>query len=394
MRLVVRTTAACVAALAAHLIVACASTEDAVVTNPENEGGSAPVPEAGTSEDGGKAEPDTDAAPRDCSDDGFCHSVVPTNQTLRAVWGDGNGVIWAVSDQGAVLRQEQGTWNVHATSLGRLTAIWGSSPTDLWVGGEGTLFHGTGTSPGAMIFAPVAIPAGDVSVLWGTGAEDIWATVIGPVGSSHVLHYTKSDESPEASWLDVTPSVDGTDFEYVFGNAETGIWLIGSMVDPRILFRSSNVYRMPPGATEFAPIMAPPNGDDPPEPWNFGLLHSGAVVSNTTVILQGRTPSQEDGLITYGTSSNGGQTYDFRVEHDGLFGDLFTYAIAAFAPDDLWTFGEMGQIRHWTGTDWVTPAIAITKYPVVAPLYGVWAQGPSDFWVVGEGVALHHSKQH
>ncbi|AKV03977.1 hypothetical protein AKJ09_10640 [Labilithrix luteola] len=306
-------------------------------------------------------------------------------------------MVWAVSDQGAVLRREQGVWNVHATSLGRLTAIWGSSPTDLWVGGENTLFHGTGASPASLTFAPTPIPMGDVSVIWGMGASDVWATVTSPAGArlpSHVLHYAKADASSEPSWQDVTPAVD-IDFEYLFGNAETGIWLIGSKDDPKLFARISNVFRRPPGAVEFEPIMAPPDGDEPAIPWNFGRLGRGAVISNTSVVLQGRTPSQEDGLITFGTSSNGGQTYDFRVEHDGLLESLFTYAIAAFAPNDLWTFGEMGQIRHWTGTEWVTAALSVTKYPVVSPFFDVWAMSSSDFWVVGDNVALHHdpSKQ-
>lgn len=392
MRGVARAMAAIAATLAAHLAFACASNEDVGVADPEIDGGASSVPDAGTPpiEDGGDAGLDADAAPRECSDDGFCHTAVPKGQLLRGVWGDGQGVVWAVSDQGAVLRHEQGTWNVHATSLGKLTAIWGSGPTDLWVGGENTLFHGTGTSPGSLTFEPVAIPAGDVNVIWGTGASDVWATV-----PSHVLHYAKVDDSAEPSWQEVTVAAPGTRFDYVFGNAETGVWVIGSKDEPKLFARISNVYRRLPGATEFAPIMAPPNGDEPAEPWNFGLLNSGAVISNTNVVLQGRTPSEDDGLVTFGTSSDSGQTYDFHVEHDGLVDGIFTYAIAAFAPDDVWTFGEMGQIRRWTGTEWVTAALAITKFPVVSPFFGVWARSPDDFWVVGDGVALHHdpSKQ-
>ena len=62
---------------------------------------------------------DADAStPRECSDDGFCHTALPKGQTLRAVWGDGQGVVWAVSGQGAILRWDQTEWKIHASGLG------------------------------------------------------------------------------------------------------------------------------------------------------------------------------------------------------------------------------------------------------------------------------------
>lgn len=123
--------------LPAFLVGACSSSEDAPAT-PNS--GTVIAPREGAASDAsdasdGGADAWLDAGPRICSDDGFCHSQVPKGQSLRGVWGDGLGVVWAISNQGDVLRWDGTSWkiHVHLTGQGGLFSIFGTGPTDLWV---------------------------------------------------------------------------------------------------------------------------------------------------------------------------------------------------------------------------------------------------------------------
>ncbi|MDF2692486.1 MAG: hypothetical protein K0S65_869, partial [Labilithrix sp.] len=195
---------AVVLGLAAVAIAAC-SDSDAPVSS-EVDGGStvipkvdAAAPEAGPEVD---ADADVEAGVRTCSDEGFCHTELPTNQNLRGVWGDKQGTVWAISIEGNILRWDGTAWKIHAHVVEDegMFGIWGSGPTDVWVASSAGLLHGTGETAASLTFAPVDLP-GDVEFkiksVWGTGPNDIWA--VGgiefpddwpPRFDGRVLHYS------------------------------------------------------------------------------------------------------------------------------------------------------------------------------------------------------------
>ena len=131
------------------------------------------VPDATLETDGGDGDASVadhdaseapDAQPRTCSDDNVCQTVLPPNSFLRDVWSAGDGVVWAVgwkeppnSDlTGTILRWDGSAWAVQFETAGQvLSALWGSSPTDIWAGGEGGLYHGTGPSSDAITWTKV-----------------------------------------------------------------------------------------------------------------------------------------------------------------------------------------------------------------------------------------------
>ena len=218
-------------ALAAFVACADASDDARPFPNDPTEGGTLPPSDedAGTPDLDAGEDVETDAAPPECSREGFCHTAVPKNQTLHGVWSDGAGVTWAVSEQGAVLRHD-GAWKVHATLDGPLRSIWGSSPTDIWVGGDNGLFHGEGASSATLAFAAVPSPGPSTPILsiWGTGANDVWAT--GNLFSfpmlSRVLHYgpTKAG-APDWSVENVIEAE--VLWSRVFGSSASGVWVGG-----------------------------------------------------------------------------------------------------------------------------------------------------------------------
>ena len=85
MSAIVRLGAVCAGALLVHLVVACAASEDAR-PQPEADSGAVAPPTDAAAPPTEDEDADVDASPpRECSDDGFCHTALPKGQTLRAV---------------------------------------------------------------------------------------------------------------------------------------------------------------------------------------------------------------------------------------------------------------------------------------------------------------------
>jgi hypothetical protein len=376
----VRACAACVALGLLSVIGACASTDEPAHPKDDPDAGTLTAADGSAPEDaGGDGEV---RAPRECSDDGFCHTLLPKNQTLRSVWADGQGVAWAVSEQGAVLRWDGKTWDMHVSGLGKLTVVWGSGPTDVWVGGENRMFHGTGASAAALTFAPTPAPTGEVSSIWGTltvPADDESGI------RSRVLHTTGGG----VGWAVDPMSTDNPDIRFlrVWGSAASGVWLAGTILDPDVLLEMGKVFRRTPSASTFEEVTLPGRPDGSSEFDVLGELVSTAMISDTDMIVQARTSGGE-AIFVRGTSTDVGQTFTWTSELDGTFEDPATNVISAVAQDNAWAAGEYGRIRHWDGTEWIHSAITVTDYPVIAPFYGTWANGPNDVWFVGDNVAL------
>lgn len=123
--------------------------------------------------------------------------------SLAGVWESGAGAGWAVGYGGAAYHWTTGSRGQVTIASANLDAIWGASPTDVWVAGDaGTLLHGDGA-------AWTATPSGtaeDLLCVWGSGANDVW------VGGSNgtLLHWTGS------SWGKVDAGVSA---------AVTAIWI-------------------------------------------------------------------------------------------------------------------------------------------------------------------------
>lgn len=390
--------AACAAAF-----VACAESNDEGAGSSSGGTGTqiqdASVSEAAPRADA-NADADADAAPaatRTCSDDGFCHTAVPSNEVFRGVWGDGTGVVWAVTSSGRIFRWDGAAWTLHTEVLHTsFRAVWGSGPTDIWVAGAGGVMHGTGASSSAITFAAVDVP-GDPSVpmkaVWGTGPSDVW--IVG--GStmtdwpndvtSRAAHYTGSPDSGTQGW-EVADLPEDIDYDGVWGSPGSGVWVRGT-AEPgpdNNWSPAAAVRRLAPGATTWEAIDLPPSpapGDFLPMP---GSITAGGSGGDTSVWLAGTTQSKKM-MYWRGTSSDGGQTFTWTcIPREP---DLVLTGVWGQGPNDTWAIGEYGRVRHWDGSRWKQAAIMVAALPVKNPLYGIWGLGNDDFWVVGDGIAMH-----
>lgn len=330
-----------------------------------------------------------DAAARTCSDQGFCHVAVPAKETLRDVWGDGS-TVWAVSEEGDVLRWDGQEWRIHTKKLGALYTIWGSGPTDIWLGGANGLFHGTGASSQAIVFEPVDAP-GDPAIpilsIWGTGPADVFA-VGGHISEEDFMPHgrvLRGAGAPGSPWELDPLSDEPFVFKRVWGGPAVGTWLVGDEGYEGSM--TGAIYVRAPGTDDFAPVTidaSPPNGPDPSMPGGFV---GGAVMADGRILVIGKTTAFT-ATFWYGALSSGGtMAWSYDVNRD----ERQVRAAWSIAGKDAWVAGDYGQLRGRSAAsdEWVQASMMITDLPVIEPLYGIWGSAADDFWIVGRNTAIH-----
>jgi regulation of enolase protein 1 (concanavalin A-like superfamily) len=139
-----------------------------------------------------------------------------TTQHLRAVWGTSTTNLWAVGDGGTILKGNGTTWTAQTSgTTNALRGIWGSSATSIFtVGDGGTILRSTnGTSWAAMSSGITT----QLRAVHGSGTTNTWA-----VGAGGVI----------LSWNGTTwaPQTSGTSSQInaVFAANTTNIWAVGS----------------------------------------------------------------------------------------------------------------------------------------------------------------------
>jgi hypothetical protein len=351
-----------------------------------------------------------DAAPRTCSDQGFCRTALPTGQVLRGVWGDGNGTVWTVSEAGSILRWDGAAWIVHTTNpADSYLSIWGASPTDLWVGGSNGLLHGTGATPSTITFTPVVIPGNatiPITAIWGSSATDIWA-VGGSISSTKAPFFSRgrSVHLVDGAWVAEGPAPTNVAYTQVWGTPSSGVWIGGSTTTVTG-FPGVGLFRRAVGATSFASVALPPAAAGGVFA-NPSRLDVGVATSDTTVTVLGaartagtvrKTSSavwRGVGAADAGADGGTTSTFTWSVEPKPPLPD--TVPIPDFqqtsawtpGPNDLWATGVYGRLRHWDGTAWSEAALTVSELPETAALYGIWGKSANDFWVVGDNLAVH-----
>lgn len=383
----------------ALVIAACASTSEP--PGSFEDGGSSVLPsgdasvdtDAGTGE-GGSREPDSslpDAAPRTCSDDDFCHSAVPSGTHFRGLWGDGTGVLWAISAEQDVLRWDGSQWKVHYHSEDSLLGIWGSGPTELWLVTSTGLLHGTGATSDAIAFADGGFMPGDATALpksvWGTGPVDVWCVggVEGVAGDmrGRVLRWVDDPDLGLRWQLDDELSAMKIAFRGVWGSSGSGVWLHGVQRNANLTVRPRLLHRSP-GETSWTSI-------DLPSPEIGKLPHdivSVGMSSDRSIWLIGNAEPATK-VIWRGTSDDGGSTYSWRAElQDSL---RPANAVWGVGLDDTWVIGGTGRVTHWDGASYQQAAIRVSSQVVSRDLWAIWGKGNDDFWVVGDEIAMHRT---
>ncbi|MBS2017084.1 MAG: hypothetical protein JST00_29630 [Deltaproteobacteria bacterium] len=384
---------------ASALGVACAETDDPADPASAPDGSSLPAPDGAAPPDA--ADPDASdaeaAAPPPCSPQGFCPKALPGEaQTLRGVWGDGTGVAWTVGDQGDILRWDGTAWKVHASGLGKLRAVWGAGPTDVWVGGEQGLFHGTGATSSALVFAKLAAPGGapmQITSIWGLGANDVWVTgaTLATPPDSRVLHYTGASTDAGPTWAIDAVSARPLDFVAVWGSAASGVWVAGSRpIQDNEFWNEMLVLRKPVGSTTFGDVTLPQNPNEDPIAGKLSVFSGATTATDGTMWIMGQSAGSRDARLR-GTTTNGGLTFTWTrlPEEEGAI--LRTFDVFSTANNEVYDIGQFGRAKRFDGTEWKQAALTNTKLPIYKSLLAGWSAG-KELWIVGNGAAIYQKK--
>ncbi|AKU95346.1 hypothetical protein AKJ09_02010 [Labilithrix luteola] len=388
--------------------------------------------------DGNNATDASDASSPVCSVDHWCRTPLPIYQNLRAVWGDGTGVVWAVGScvahpelaingygdvhhDGCILRWDGTAWQfafvVEApdpVSWSNFSTIWGSGPTDIWVGGSAGLYHGEGPDSATLTWTRVPLqrewPIGVVSI-WGSGKNDVWLAGAGYFAAGWrtgggIWHFSGPKNDPDggavADWEydPVSTQFDARLTELrIFGSSGNDLWITGSTrasseIHPLFLHRGVGeesaiawVDRTPPTAAR--------------TPYGIDVATAGAVTAPGQAWM-GIRASWGNGARAYPANQSvlgtgdAGTAFTPFWEVGNYFADGAYDVINGFwsaSPTNVWMVSDHGRLRHFDGTQWTLTSLSTSSIPVIADLHGVWGRGvaaPNDIWVVGENVAFHH----
>lgn len=387
--------------------VACSNGETAVTILERDAGvddASRSLPPAG---DASLDAPDSDSddaangdsgVPRTCSNDGFCHTVLPAEQTVLAIWGDGTGIVWAVSDLGNVLRWDGQAWSTQSSGKGVLYAIWGSAPTDLWIAGDGGLFHGEGTSSAAIVWTAVSLPGNPaipIRSIWGSGVHDVWA--VGGVEdiyngldrASRVLHYEGASDEAGPVWQLDPISNEPITVSAVWGSSATDVWLGAANGITNWYDRRVDVYRRSPdgdGGSSFTLVERPAItlGTS-----IAGCMGGAAFTNDSWWVLE--RSNLDRSCVWHAPNTQPASTPAWESFCDFDYGPVFR-AIGKTGNGELWVAGDDGFLRRWTGKSLAQAQITIDGKPVTRALRGLWGQDGNELWVVGQNIALHRAK--
>ena len=274
-----------------------------------------------------------------------------SGKTLRSIGGTSPTDLWAVGDEGVVLRRtvsgSVASWSVVPSgTTGNLQSVWSATAGDLWIVGTTGALRSKGT-PGTAGFTFVAAkpPAALLDGLtglyrvWGTDAKNVW--MVGPdpcldpdavceYGEAHVLRYgTLADGGPRWSRVDI-----GT-------NPFFNVGIAGGAATPDNEIVVAG-YEYLNGCIATSPIGA--DAGDAGITWNA----SGVCFRQRGVWMR--------------TAAQG------------------------------WSVGTDGLAQEWDGKKWHPARLTITAVPIANHLYsvrGARASSGTELWIVGDGIALH-----
>ncbi len=252
------------------------------------------------------------------------------------VWGTSPNDVWVGGDfdyaSGTdLLHWDGNAWTRHASGVPYATmAIWGTSPTDVWAMGTlGMAAHWNGQAWSLYSTATGTTFTG----VWGFSSNDVWA--VGTGGT--VVHWDGLAWSPVA--IGTTEQLNS-----VWGTSSTDLWVAGENMHH---WNGSTFTRaFPVDPNQMNDIWGGSAGDA----WVCaadGLRHWDGLAWTS---VPGAPPASE-GILA---------------------------SIWGSAPDDIWSVGSNGVARHWDGTAWSPVSTGTAVF-----LFDVWAAGPSEAWAVG-----------
>jgi hypothetical protein len=278
-------------------------------------------------------------------------------------------IVATMPDESGVLRWTPSTVS-QTGSFEQINAIWGSGPSDVWVGGtngNSRFHHWDGASWTA---SPGANSTVDVTGMWGSSSTNVYA-----VGN------TKIEQWDGANWTDVTSGTTNP-LLAIWGSSATDIYaggLSGTLVHSTGGAFSS-VSSTGIGVENVSAIWGSSSSD-------VYVGASNVYHYNGTAWSTVSTGLGVDVRAIWGSSASDvwiGGTGGKMVHYNGTSWSSVTTlgsddvgGIWGTSASDVYMVNRGGEIWHYNGSSWVSYSISS------AALLGVWGSGRTDIWAVG-----------
>src|SRR5436190_1123348 len=237
-------------------------------------------------------------------------------------------------------------WRIEPSGTTKgLVAIWGSSATDIWAVGYGTVVHNDGTGWRSVSIGQATND--DLIDVSGSGPDNIWIVS----GSTHHVawHYDGT------SWS--TSTINQTCFS-VWTSGPNDAWAVGQTAISHYDGVSWTTTTPPDNVEHYAVW-----GSGPDDVWTVGVA-SPFNVAHKDVL--GWTAS----TLQFGPRPN---------IINGIWG---------VASDKVWIASDdqnWGLVARWDGRTWSDMGVMLPS-----KLYSVWASGEDDIWAVGYNEIVHY----
>jgi len=362
-------------------------------------------------------------------------SPAPQGNDLAGIWGNGD-TLYAVGSAGTVLHSSDRGHSWQLTYVDHdldLIAVWGSSPTDIYIGGkrgaaslEGVLLHSTDRG----VTWQRRDTTEQIAGIWGRSADDVYV-----VGSAGLIEHS-IDRG--ASWQPQSSTT--TDNLIAIAGDGTALVVVGQGLRGELLRRGRDDARWKAakrpvdenwqavcvdrrGGVVAAGLTGIARSTDRGQSWTVqhpskhslfgvwcGVPGEAVAVGEHGTILRthdgGRNwlPATTDAPIGTDLAEIWGAT-DGRLIAVGKSGTIlrsldrgrswqslrssapYLLAIWGSSPQDLYAVGWNGALLHGTGDEhWTTLSLGTD-----AQLVSVWGSGPDDVYVVSWFGEIFHS---
>jgi hypothetical protein len=277
-----------------------------------------------------------------------------TTANLWAIWGASASAVFAVGDQGAIIRYDGVSWSpMEGGAGGDLVGIWGSSPSDVFGVGQiltsqgvydGMVFHFDGNAWTKMVMWEASVGG-----VWGTSASDVYVSV-----GQTIFRYDG------ATWKKTNVGQSVSSLYGIWGESDADMYAVGvsNGNEGIIIHYDGSSWE------QVGPTCSPQ-----------------AVLGN----VWGTSGSD---VYAIGTGYYYFTPYTCLVHFDGKAwsiaeSNLGFNGVWGLSPDD-WFAAGLG-VSHFDGSGW-SPMSSPKR-----PMNAIWGSSPTDIFAVGNvGVILHY----
>ncbi len=302
---------------------------------------------------------------------------VESSSVLEDIWVADSGEIFAVGD--SILHFDGTVWTETTppersnTELGsRLKAVWGSSPTDVWAGGEdGFLIHFNGSE-----WEDHSLDEdGNIEDIWGRATNEVYLC-------GRLLIHTFDGQTWEP--------LNGPYAHSIWGNEEGVFFAVGS--NGEVIRSDGNTWRDMNTGTNFqlTRIWGSSSGKMIAA-GRYGKIigYDGvewkALCNGSATNLNGIWGSGPDNIYVVAD-------YGITYQYDGnVWNEVpprppnVLQAIWGSSANDVFAVGNDGLICHFDGSVWW-----VQSYWEYDRFWGVWGSGPLDVYAIGSDRSVLH----